>query len=93
MVDVYQLAPGATRAELAADALYWGKYVAHDNNRDAMGVTLKLTAQRPRTPTSTGTRRCCTTCTNRCRISTTTPIGDGPYNALDRSDPDQTSGR
>src|SRR5262249_12876472 len=23
--------------------LYWGKYVAHDNNRDAMGVTLKLT--------------------------------------------------
>jgi hypothetical protein len=23
--------------------LYWGKYVAHDNNRDAMGVSLKLT--------------------------------------------------
>ena len=23
--------------------IYWGKYVAHDNNRDAMGVTLKLT--------------------------------------------------
>lgn len=23
--------------------LYWGKYVAHDNNRDAMGLTLKLT--------------------------------------------------
>src|SRR5579863_8886203 len=23
--------------------LYWGHYVAHDNNRDAMGVTLKLT--------------------------------------------------
>jgi hypothetical protein len=23
--------------------LYWGKYVAHDNNRDAMGVTLNLT--------------------------------------------------
>jgi hypothetical protein len=22
--------------------LYWGKYVAHDNNRDAMGMTLKL---------------------------------------------------
>jgi hypothetical protein len=22
---------------------YWGKYVAHDNNRDAMGLTLKLT--------------------------------------------------
>jgi hypothetical protein len=24
-------------------ALYWGHYVAHDNNRDAMGITLKLT--------------------------------------------------
>ncbi|HEU4996871.1 MAG TPA: M14 family zinc carboxypeptidase [Gemmatimonadaceae bacterium] len=23
--------------------VYWGKYVAHDNNRDAMGMTLKLT--------------------------------------------------
>ncbi len=23
--------------------MYWGKYVAHDNNRDAMGATLKLT--------------------------------------------------
>src|SRR5580704_7336227 len=23
--------------------IYWGKYVGHDNNRDAMGVTLKLT--------------------------------------------------
>jgi hypothetical protein len=23
--------------------IYWGKYVAHDNNRDAMGLTLKLT--------------------------------------------------
>src|SRR5205814_366865 len=23
--------------------VYWSKYVAHDNNRDAMGVTLKLT--------------------------------------------------
>jgi Zinc carboxypeptidase len=23
--------------------IYWGKYVAHDNNRDAMGITLKLT--------------------------------------------------
>src|ERR1700738_4275371 len=24
--------------------VYWGKYVAHDNNRAAMGVTLKLPA-------------------------------------------------
>src|SRR5260370_28644916 len=42
MVDVYKwhLAhPGQNFQPL----VYWGKYVAHDNNRDAMGVTLKLT--------------------------------------------------
>src|SRR5437667_3775631 len=42
MVDVYRwhLAhPGRNWQPL----VYWGKYVAHDNNRDAMGVTLKLT--------------------------------------------------
>ena len=31
--------PGKTYPSL----LYWGKYVAHDNNRDAMAMTLKLT--------------------------------------------------
>src|SRR5688572_22175279 len=31
--------PGETWPNL----IYWGKYVAHDNNRDAMGMTLKLT--------------------------------------------------
>ncbi|HEY7292778.1 MAG TPA: M14 family zinc carboxypeptidase [Vicinamibacterales bacterium] len=42
MVDIYKwhLAnPGKNYPNL----VYWGKYVAHDNNRDAMGVTLKLT--------------------------------------------------
>src|SRR6267378_4314485 len=42
MVDVYKwhLAnPGKHWPGL----VYWGKYVAHDNNRDAMGATLKLT--------------------------------------------------
>ena len=42
MVDLYKwhLAhPGQQTPSL----VYWGKYVAHDNNRDAMGVTLKLT--------------------------------------------------
>ena len=28
--------------ETAPPLLYWGHYVAHDNNRDAMGLTLKL---------------------------------------------------
>ena len=42
MVDLYEYKkanPGRTVPNL----VYWGKYVAHDNNRDAMGVTLKLT--------------------------------------------------
>lgn len=42
MVDLYNwhLAhPGQNYSRL----LYWGHYVAHDNNRDAMGMTLNLT--------------------------------------------------
>src|SRR5204863_2714982 len=42
MVDLYEWRkkhPGQT----APGLLYWGHYVAHDNNRDAMGMTLKLT--------------------------------------------------
>ena len=42
MVDLYEWRkknPGKT----APGLIYWGKYVAHDNNRDAMGMTLKLT--------------------------------------------------
>jgi hypothetical protein len=42
VVDLYNWKvahPGQTVPSL----LYWGHYVAHDNNRDAMGMTLKLT--------------------------------------------------
>ncbi len=42
MVDVYNwhvANPGKNWPNL----LYWGRYVAHDNNRDAMGLSLKLT--------------------------------------------------
>ncbi|MEP7002154.1 MAG: M14 family zinc carboxypeptidase, partial [bacterium] len=41
MVDLYRWHvshPG----EATPSLLYWGHYVAHDNNRDAMGLTLKL---------------------------------------------------
>jgi hypothetical protein len=41
MVDLFRwhmAHPDETQPNL----LYWGKYVAHDNNRDAMGLTLKL---------------------------------------------------
>jgi hypothetical protein len=42
MVDVYKwhkANPGKDYTRL----IYWGHYVAHDNNRDAMGMTLNLT--------------------------------------------------
>ena len=42
MVDIYnwhKAHPGEQWPQLA----YWGHYVAHDNNRDAMGMTLALT--------------------------------------------------
>jgi len=42
MVDIYKwhkAHPGQQWPRLA----YWGHYVAHDNNRDAMGITLDLT--------------------------------------------------
>ena len=42
MVDIYKwhkAHPGENWPRL----LYWGHYVAHDNNRDAMGMTLDLT--------------------------------------------------
>jgi len=42
MVDLYNWSKKYPQRQ-APPLLYWGKYVAHDNNRDAMGVTLKLT--------------------------------------------------
>jgi uncharacterized membrane protein YgcG len=42
VVDVYNWKK-AHPGQVAPDAIYWGHYVRHDNNRDAMGMTLKLT--------------------------------------------------
>jgi len=42
MVDIYRWHLAHPR-DFYPPLIYWGKYVAHDNNRDAMGVTLKLT--------------------------------------------------
>jgi hypothetical protein len=42
VVDLYNYRK-AHPDDTIPNLLYWGKYVAHDNNRDAMGVTLKLT--------------------------------------------------
>ncbi|HKS67705.1 MAG TPA: M14 family zinc carboxypeptidase [Candidatus Acidoferrales bacterium] len=42
MVDVYRWHLAHAK-ENWPPLVYWGHYVAHDNNRDAMGMTLKLT--------------------------------------------------
>lgn len=42
MVDVYRWHLAHPK-ENWPPLIYWGHYVAHDNNRDAMGMTLKLT--------------------------------------------------
>src|SRR6267143_4994844 len=42
MVDLYKWHLAHSK-DFYPPLIYWGKYVAHDNNRDAMGMTLKLT--------------------------------------------------
>src|SRR5271166_5287096 len=42
MVDIYRWHLSHPK-DFYPPLIYWGKYVAHDNNRDAMAVTLKLT--------------------------------------------------
>ncbi len=61
--------------------IYWGKYVAHDNNRDAMGADAQPDRATCSTPTPSGRRRCCTTCTSRSPYLYDNTVGDGPYNA------------
>src|SRR3974390_2281914 len=42
MVDIYKWHLAHPK-DIYPPLIYWGKYVAHDNNRDAMAMTLKLT--------------------------------------------------
>ena len=42
MVDIYNYRK-ANPGKNAPSLLYWGKYVAHDNNRDGLGMALALT--------------------------------------------------
>ncbi len=42
MVDIYRWHKAHPK-EMYPHLVYWGHYVAHDNNRDAMGMTLDLT--------------------------------------------------
>jgi len=42
VVDLYEYKKKHPKDQINS-AIYWGKYVAHDNNRDSMGMTLNLT--------------------------------------------------
>lgn len=42
-VDTYYFNKDRPEGERRLPLMYWGRYVAHDNNRDAMGQMLKLT--------------------------------------------------
>jgi hypothetical protein len=48
MVDLYNYRK-ANPGKPAPPLLYWGKYVAHDNNRDGLGLALALTRNQMRT--------------------------------------------
>ncbi|HLA09968.1 MAG TPA: M14 family zinc carboxypeptidase [Pyrinomonadaceae bacterium] len=48
MVDLYNYRKANT-GKNAPPLLYWGKYVAHDNNRDGLGMALALTRNMMRT--------------------------------------------
>jgi hypothetical protein len=79
MVDIYNwhLAhPGENYPPL----VYWGHYVAHDNNRDAMGMTLKLTQNVLNTYTSWHAQVIHDLHESVPYLYDNT-IGDGPYNA------------
>ena len=47
-VDIYNYRK-ANPNKIPPSLVYWGKYVAHDNNRDAMGMTLELSKAMMRT--------------------------------------------
>src|SRR2546421_4526814 len=79
MVDIYNwhLAhPGENYPPL----VYWGHYVAHDNNRDAMGLTLKLTQNVLNTYTGWHAQVLHDLHESVPYLYDNT-IGDGPYNA------------
>ncbi len=60
--------------------IYWGHYVAHDNNRDAMGMTLKLTQNVLKTFTGWKAQVLHDLHESVPYLYDNT-IGDGPYNA------------
>jgi hypothetical protein len=79
MVDIYRWHL-AHPNDFYPPLIYWGKYVAHDNNRDAMGVTLKLTENVLKTYTGWKAQVLHDLHESVPYLYDNT-VGDGPYNA------------
>ena len=75
MVDVYNWHLANPKSNWPP-LIYWGHYVAHDNNRDAIGLSLKLTRNVLNTYLA-GRHRCSTTCMSQFLIFTTTRLAMG----------------
>jgi hypothetical protein len=79
MVDLYEYGKKYPDRQVPP-LLYWGKYVAHDNNRDAMGMTLKLTENVLNTFIDSKAQVLHDLHESVAYLYDNT-IGDGPYNA------------
>jgi hypothetical protein len=79
MVDIYRWHLAHPK-DFYPPLIYWGKYVAHDNNRDAMGVTLKLTENVLKTYTGWKAQVLHDLHESVPYLYDNT-VGDGPYNA------------
>src|SRR6202140_2547430 len=79
MVDIYKWHLAHPK-DFSPPLIYWGKYVAHDNNRDAMGVTLKLTENVLNTYVG-WKAQVLHDLHESVPYLYDNPIGDGPYNA------------
>ncbi|HWZ96895.1 MAG TPA: M14 family zinc carboxypeptidase [Candidatus Dormibacteraeota bacterium] len=79
VVDIYKWHLAHPK-EFYPPLIYWGKYVAHDNNRDAMGVTLKLTENVLNTYVSWNAQVLHDLHESVPYLYDNT-VGDGPYNA------------
>jgi hypothetical protein len=76
LVDYHLAHPNETMPSL----IYWGHYVAHDNNRDAMGATLKLTQNVLNTYVDWKAQVLHDLHESGSFLNDNT-VGDGPYNA------------
>ena len=81
VVDLFNWHMAHPGRDVPPNLLYWGNYVAHDNNRDAMGMTLKLIAERPQHVRRLEGAGAARPARVGARILYDNTIGDGPYNA------------